>query len=60
MANTDLTLKVTTEERLWIRKSLQTQCKVLTRSLDREVQGSEIWHLRSKELSALNLLVQRF
>lgn len=64
-ANTDKVISVpgsdlTAIERQWIVVSLRTQHAVLSRSRNKEMTGSEIWNLRTRELDQLSALVQRF
>lgn len=51
------TLEVSLLEKLWIKKSLETQRSVLNRSLNKEVIGSDIYGLRAREIQCLDALI---
>lgn len=59
MAN-ELKLELNAVERAWIKQSLATQVKVLTRARSREMVGSEIYSLREKEIAQVSALIGRF
>lgn len=44
----------------WVRKALDTQRAALVRSKAKELSGSEIEALRSKEIAALESLINKF
>lgn len=47
-------------EVLWLKKSLELQKNALIRSRAKEVVGSEIYALRTREIEALQSLSNRF
>lgn len=53
-------VEVTLVDRLWIRKALELQRAALVRARAKEMSGSEVWHLRGRELEGLNALLSRF
>lgn len=53
-------VELTVMERQWIRKALETQRMVLTRSRDREMEGGEVRALRNKEIEAVNRVLDKF
>lgn len=44
------------ESRNWLRKAIETQRAALVRSRTKELAGSEIYQLRTREIDALNSL----
>lgn len=54
------TVEVSVLERNWIKKALALQSKSLERSLANEMQGSEIFELRRKEIEAVAVLITKF
>lgn len=54
-----LSLDLTVLETQWVRKSLDTQVKVLQRSLRAELPGSDIARLRQGEIDSLLALMAR-
>lgn len=55
----DLVVKDTVEK-LWIQRALIGERERLLRGRAKEIAGSDIWHLRGKELEFLNALIARF
>ena len=51
------TLEVTLLEKLWIKKSLETQRAALNRSLNKEIIGSDIYGLRAREIQVLDSII---
>lgn len=47
-------------DRGWIKKALESQRAMLIRSRTKEMTGSEVWHLRGREIEQLNLLIGKF
>lgn len=52
-------IKCSVVERQWIRTSLLAMRKSLIRKRDSEVNAGEIYQLRNRELSAIDVLLQR-
>lgn len=46
-------------DRLYVRRALELLQKSLQRSKANEVAGSEIWHIREKEIDGLSVLIRR-
>lgn len=46
--------------KIWIRKSLELQKAALMRSRGKEIPGSEIYALRTKEIQFLEKLIEEF
>lgn len=45
-------------DRNWVRRALETQRSVIIRSRGKEVPGSEIYELRSRELAQVNAVLE--
>lgn len=54
------TYEFNTLERNWIRKSLETQRQALHRSMQKEMNGSEVRTYRQREIEQLNAILARF
>lgn len=52
-------IEVSVFERQWLRKAVETQRGALIRSRAKELDGSEIWSLRGREIEALTALLSR-
>lgn len=50
-------LKVTLVQAQWLKKACETQRHALVRSRGKEMVGSEIYALRTREIDALNELI---
>lgn len=60
MAQSDkVQLELTAWDKLWIKKALETQRRVLERARSNEMPGSEIYVWRGKEIEALTTLIGR-
>lgn len=59
MAEPKKSVELDVVERNWLRKSVETQRQVLIRSRGREEVGSEVYGFRSKEIAALDALLER-
>jgi len=55
----DFKVTVSAQERLWLRKSVEYLRESLVRSVKKEMEGSEIYCLRWKEINSLNVLLGR-
>lgn len=53
-------VELTSLERQWVMKSIDLQVASLKRSLTKEIVGSDIHRLRSKEINDLQSLVSKF
>lgn len=53
-------VELTSLERQWVMKSIDLQVASLKRSLTKEIAGSDIHRLRSKEINDLQSLVSKF
>ena len=60
VANTEKPVELSSLERQWVRKSIDLQMKSLKRSLANEIQGSEIYALRQREIADLNSILVKF
>lgn len=49
-----VTVELTLVERLYVKRSLELLAASLRRSRKNEVDGSEIWHLRGREIDAVS------
>lgn len=56
----DFTVKLEGMDRAWIKAALQVQRAVLVRGRAKEMDGSEIYALRSKEIAAVDALLVKF
>lgn len=61
MATNDMKkVELTNLETQWVRKSLDLQIASLKRSLAKEMQGSDIYALRQREISDLSVIQAKF
>lgn len=55
-----MSVELTPVERMWIVRCLASQRQMLSRARQKEMPGSDIWHLRGREIDDLGELARRF
>lgn len=52
-------LEVTVVDKQWLRRALETQRNVIVRTRNKEVVGSEIYELRTREIGQINAVLDK-
>lgn len=60
MAELSQSVQLTLVDKLWIKRALEFQLRALSRGRAKEIPGSDIYVLRSKEMDGLVALIGRF